>query len=921
MKKSLVYFFQKIVFILLPLALLISCDSSVRVYRVGVSQCSDDDWRRKMNGELLREEMFCDDIELEIRSADDSNEKQIADIRYFISNGFDAIIVSSNEAEAITPVIHEAYESGIPVIVFDRSTTDTVYTAFRGADNRAIGRTAARLAHDWLGDTLRVLELYGRPGSRPAYDRGYGFHSVMNELGLEDRIITAPGRWTYEDAYLSADSVFALHRDVNLVFAHNDRMAIAARAVADKYGLPDVKIIGVDAAPEIGIRAVADSVIDATLFYPTQGGDILQTTRAILHGEPFVRDSLYFSAAPVDINSARMLLRQNETLVDETAKLEILKDMVDEYWDRHSAQTILLYVIITALILLAGVIFMLLRTYWAHVRHQEALEVKNRQLEESAAEIKSLYEQYQEAMQSKLVFFTNVSHDLRTPLTLIADPVSQLAQADNLTPWQHTLMRLADKNVKILRRLINQILDFRKYENGKLSLNLTEVDLRKEIGDWAEAFRIAATRRHIRFAVDFPDDIDTHAAIDVERFQRVFFNLISNAFKFTPANGRVTVSFTLDPDTVVMRVVDTGKGMSRESLAHIFERFYQVETIDPAGSGIGLAVTKAFVELHGGTIGVESTEGEGTVFTVTIPRRHVNVAGESLPQQSAVQLSSEVPDELEVIDTDMPDVDSHATTVLVIDDNEDIRILLKTLLSDTYTVITATGGEQGIRLASKYIPDLIICDVMMPGIDGLETCRRLKNETITSHIPVLMLTACSMDEQRVEGYRCGADAYISKPFDSAMLLARCEALLINRRKVQEALAAHAAAPAVAHPSTAAPVATGGIDDEFYNRFVALVEKEMSDSEMSVEALAGSLGLSRVQFYRKIKALTNYSPAELVRIMRLKRADILLKTTSQTVSEIAYAIGFSSPSYFSKCYKDYFGESPTDVQRRTSQSGL
>ncbi len=921
MKKYTIPLFLKLFFIIIPVAVLFSCDSSGRVYRVGVSQCSDDDWRRKMNGELRREEMFCDDIDLEIRSADDSNQKQIADIRYFIDNGFDAIIVSPNEAEAITPIIHEAYESGIPVVVFDRSTTDTIYTAFRGADNQAIGRTAAALAHDWLGDSLRILELYGRPRSRPAYDRGYGFHAVMRQLGLEDRIITAPGLWTYDDAYMSADSVFSIHRDINLVFAHNDRMAIAARAVAEKYGLPDVKIIGVDAAPEIGIRAVADSVIDATLFYPTQGGDILQTARAILHGEPFVRDSLYFSAVPVDFTSAQMLLRQNDALVDETSKLETLKGMVDEYWDRHSAQTLLLYVTVTALILLAGVIFMLLRTYWAHVRHQAALEVKNRQLEESAAEIRSLYEQYQEAMQSKLTFFTNVSHDLRTPLTLIADPVSQLAQADNLTPWQHTLMRLADKNVRILRRLINQILDFRKYENGKLHLNLTEVDLRKDIGDWAEAFRVAATRRHIRFTVDFPDGVDSHAAIDIERFQRVFFNLLSNAFKFTPANGHVTVSFTLSDEIIVMRVADTGKGMSRENLTHIFERFYQVESIDPEGSGIGLAVTKAFVELHGGTIGVESTEGEGTVFTVTIPRRHVTAAGEPLPASSSLQLPVELPDELEVVDDELPAADTAATTILVIDDNEDIRVLLKTLLHDSYTVITATGGAQGIRLASKYIPDLIICDVMMPGIDGLETCRRLKQETITSHIPVLMLTACSMDEQRVEGYRCGADAYISKPFDSAMLLARCEALLINRRRIQEAFASHGATPVVSRPSTPAPAEKSGIDDEFYNRFVALVEKEMADSEMSVEALAGSLGLSRVQFYRKIKALTNYSPAELVRIMRLKRADLLLKTTSQTVSEISYAVGFSSPSYFSKCYKDYFGESPTDVQRRTSQSGL
>lgn len=890
-----------------------------KVWRIGVSQCSSDDWRNKMNEELMREAMFFDDMAVEIRSADDSNEKQIADIKYFIENKFDAIMVAPNEAEAITPIIHEAYYSGIPVVVFDRSTTDTVYTAFRGADNHAIGRVAAEIAYQWLGDKIKVLELTGLMGSKPAYDRGAGFHEAMSEFGLENRIISAPGLWNYNDAYKSADSIFADNREINLVFAHNDRMAMAARDAADKYSLGHIKIIGVDAAPEIGIQAVVDSVIDATIFYPTQGGNLLLTTRAILQGDHFVKDSLYFSAAPVDINSAEILLRQNEVLIDEADKLENLKGMVDEFWNRHSAQTTLLYVTIAALILLAGIIFMLLRTYWAHVRHRAALEVKNRQLEESAREIQSLYDQYQEAMQSKLTFFTNVSHDLRTPLSLIAEPVNNLYHADNLSPQQHTLMRLADKNVKILHRLINQILDFRKFEHGKLFLNLSEVDLRKEISDWVESFRVAAARRHIRFELDFPKTTDARMALDIERFERVFFNLISNAFKFTPPNGRISVAFTIDTDNMIMRVADTGKGMTPENAAHIFERFYQVEKIDPNGSGIGLAVSKVFVELHGGSIDVDSCEGKGTVFTVTIPRRHVDkTVAESVEAAAAVAIADS--GELEIVEPAESEIDTRATSVLVIDDNEDMRTMLKTLLGDTYTVILASSGMQGIRLATKYIPDLIICDIMMPGIDGLETCNRLKQEPITSHIPVLMLTACSMDEQRVEGYQCGADAYISKPFDSRVLLARCEALLLNRKRIRDSFAADApvSIPVVGQVASA-PLAASSVDDEFFHRFIEVVKKEMSDSDLSVEDLADRLGLSRVQFYRKIKALTNYSPAELVRIMRLKRAEKMLKTTSQTVSEVTYAVGFSSPSYFSKCYKDYFGESPTDVQRRTSQA--
>lgn len=907
-----------VLFCSIVLVIFFQACGSRKVYRVGVSQCSSDDWRHKMNGELLREEMLYDDISIEIRSADDDNEKQISDIRYFMQNNFDVIIVSPREAEAITPVIHEAYYSGIPVVVFDRSTADTVYTAFRGADNKAIGRTAADMAYSWLGDTVKVLELYGLPGSRPAVDRGTGFHEAMRQFGLDGRIISAPGRWNYDDAFCSADSVFTVNRDINLVFAHNDRMAMAARNAADRHGMRDVRIIGVDAAPEIGIQAVADSVINATILYPTQGGDILRTALDILQGRPFVRDSLYFSAAPVDISSARMLLRQNEALIEETQKLEKLKGMVDEFWDRHSAQTTLLYVAVAALILLAGVIFMLLRAYWTHVRHQEALEEKNRQLEQSACEIRSLYDQYHEAMQSKLIFFTNVSHDLRTPLTLIADPVSQLVNADNLNSWQRTLMRLADKNVKILLRLINQILDFRKYENGKLELDLSEVDLRREINDWGESFRIAALRRHIRFNIDFPENTDACMALDIGRFQRIFFNLVSNALKFTPANGSVTVSFEISDAALVMRVADTGKGMSEENVRHIFERFYQVESVDPAGSGIGLAVTKAFVELHGGTISVESRQGEGTVFTVNVPRRHVGVPEKSVDPD--IRQTAEIR-ELDVVEVADEDSDENAMTVLVIDDSEDIRTFLYTLLQERYTVMLASDGAQGIRLATKYIPDLVICDVMMPGIDGMETCRHIKQEPVTSHIPVLMLTACSMDEQRIEGYKCGADAYISKPFDSGVLIARCEALLANRKRIFDHVMGEGmdSMPHAAAGNGVTPSLRSGVDDEFYQRFAALVEEDMADSDISVEDLAGRLGLSRVQLYRKIKAITNYSPAEMVRIMRLRRADRLLKTTESTVSEISYAVGFSSPSYFSKCYKDYFGESPTDVQRRTSRA--
>jgi signal transduction histidine kinase/DNA-binding response OmpR family regulator/ABC-type xylose transport system substrate-binding protein len=919
-------YFCRLLLIFFAVFLLSACQES-KVYRIGISQCSSDDWREKMNEEIRREVIFHDNVSVEIRSADDIKQKQIDDIQYFIDNNFDAIIVAPIEAEAITPAIRKAHDTGIPVVVFDRNTTEECYTAFQGADNMEIGRQVAKLALSEIGHRLNVLEIYGLPGSTPAEERHAGFEKEL--AGHPDANIVAMGvgNWNYEDSRKVTDSLLRIYRNIDLIYAHNDRMAIAAAEVAKEFKLDNIKVYGIDAAPEIGIKAVADSVIDATFLYPTEGEQLLRTAINILEGKPYKARNIIPTPTPVTLENVELVQMQNESLQNETSKIKILKGRVDEYWSRHSSQTTLLYAAITILILFAILIFVLMRAYWNRNRHHQILneqnrqlDEQNRQLEESRDKLNELYEQLKVATQSKLVFFTNVSHDLRTPLTLIADPVEQMTSAENLTEKQRTLMRLADKNVKILMRLINQILDFRKFENGKLSLNLAEVDLRQDVSAWADSFKNVAYKKHIHLSVDMPAETDFRMAVDIEKFERIFFNLLSNAFKFTPENGKINVAFAVADERLTMTVSDTGRGMSAEDISHIFDRFYQVDKVNPNGSGIGLALVKAFVELHGGTITVDSTVDVGSTFIVTLPVTHVGEVHESTYQHIPSEVITE---ELTEIEQDEVKVDENTPTVLVIDDNADIRTLVNGLLCDKYTVIQAAGGAQGIKLASKYIPDLIICDVMMPGIDGMETCRRLKNEVTTSHIPVLMLTACSMDEQRIEGYDAGADGYLSKPFNSRVLVARCEALIINHKRVMDAQAADVittvkpAAKAAPKPEgKAAP--SGDIDNEFYNRFITFVEAQIGNSELSVDDMAAELGLSRVQFYRKLKAITNYSPAELLRVIRLKKADALLKSTEQTVSEISYAVGFSSPSYFTKCYRDYFGEAPTSAQKRTSK---
>lgn len=898
------------------LLILSGCTES-KIYKIGVSQCSQDDWRMKMNDEINREIMFHEDAIVEIRSADDSSTKQIEDIKYFVENGFDIIIVSPNEAAALTPIIKDVYESGMPVVIFDRNINGDTYTARIGVDDEGLGRSAAHYALHMLGRGTKAIEIFGLRGSTPAEGRHNGFAKEFEDNGGM-LLASVAGNWNKEDAIPVVDSLLRLYPDVDLIYAHNDRMAIGASEVAHRMGRDNIRIIGIDAAPNIGIQAVADSVIDATFLYPTEGHRLIQTALAILKGQPYNRETILPVSSAVDLSNADILLLQNETLKEETGKMKLLKAQIDDYWARHSSQTSLFYASIAIIILLFGVGFLLLRAYWQHSRHQKELLAQNKLLEEEKDKQTRLNEQLQAATQSKLMFFTNVSHDLRTPLTLISEPVAQLSEADNLTSQQRTLIKIANKNVRILQRLINQILDFRKYENGKLNLRLTEIDFNQAIHDWMESFYSLARKRDIKLTLETASaDKPMPIAIDTEKIERVFFNLISNAFKYTLDNGTIKVSYECNDTSLTFKVVDTGEGISEIDLGNIFDRFYQVDRIHPKGSGIGLSLAKAFVELHGGSISVESTVNKGSVFSVVLPVRHI---AENTTVSEKVIGHGDAEAELDNIEGNLS-FDDNKPVVLVIDDNRDIQKLVGELLCAEYNIITASNGKEGVKMAAKYVPDLIICDVMMPVMDGLECCRHIKNEVSTSHIPVLMLTACSMDEQRVQGYDSGADGYLSKPFNSSVLKSRCSSLILNRKRIKDLWLSQPGTTAkeeTEKTSRTETLPTGDIDNEFYNRFLGIFREGMGNPELNVDMIASQMGLERSQFYRKIKSLTNYAPVELMRRLRLQRGRELIISTEKTISEVAYEIGFSTPAYFTKCYRDAFGETPTQARDKLTK---
>ena len=904
--------------ILLCLIGITACRQDTPRFRIGVAQCSDDSWRHKMNDEILREAMFYDGVSVEIRSAGDDNRRQAEDIHYFMDKGVDLLIISANEAAPMTPIVEEAYRKGIPVITVDRKILSDKYTAYIGADNYEIGRAVGNYIASRLKGKGNIVELTGLSGSTPAMERHQGFMAAISHFPEIKLIDKADAAWERGPAEVEMDSMLRRHSKIDAVYAHNDRIAPGAYQAAKKAGREKEMIfVGIDALPGKGngLELVLDSVLDATFIYPTNGDKVMQLAMNILEKRPYPKETV-MNTAVVDRTNAHVMQLQTTHISELDNKIETLNGRIGGYLSRVATQQVVMYGSLVILLLVAGLLLVVYKSLRSKNRlnkelfqQKQQLEEQRDKLEEQRDQLIQLSHQLEEATHAKLVFFTNISHDFRTPLTLVADPVEHLLADKTLSGDQHRMLMLIQRNVNILLRLVNQILDFRKYENGKMEFTPVSVDILSSFEGWNESFQAAARKKHIHFSFDSMPETDYHTLADMEKLERIYFNLLSNAFKFTPENGKIAVRLSSlnkeDKRWIRFTVANTGSMISAEHIRNVFDRFYKID-MHHAGSGIGLALVKAFVEMHGGTIAVESDEKLGTIFTVELPVQSCETVATE-PDDILVSPDSRTTDILLTEEEELvKGYDSSKPSVLVIDDNEDIRSYVHTLLHTDYTVIEAADGSEGIRKAMKYVPDLIISDVMMPGIDGIECCRRLKSELQTCHIPVILLTACSLDEQRIQGYDGGADSYISKPFSSQLLMARVRNLIDSHRRLKQFFG---------DGQTLAKEDVCDMDKDFVERFKSLIEEKMGDSGLNVEDLGKEMGLSRVQLYRKIKSLTNYSPNELLRIARLKKAASLLASSDMTVAEIGYEVGFSSPSYFTKCYKEQFGESPTDFLKR------
>lgn len=856
-------------------------DNNVKKYVIGVSQCSEDIWRDKLNNELVMSTYQHDNVTLKFASANDNDRLQKQQIEQFIKEGVNLLIVSPNQIHTISSVIDKAYDAGIPVILFDRKTDSRKYTAFIGADNYEAGHEIGYFIGQQLAGKGNIAEICGLQASSPAIERNRGFMDALKSYPNVKVVARGYGDWIKESGVTAMDSILVQSKEsFQYVFAQNDRMALGALQSIKKHKVKGIKIVGIDALPVPGggMENVRDGNLEATYIYPTRGDSVMQLALNILEKKPYKRDN-YLKGALVTKANANVLLMQNEEMNKQTARLNALHGKVDTYLVQYNHQKMYIVLFSIILLLLIGIMVYIYRTI-----------LMKRRIEE-------------EANKAKLQFFTNISHELRTPLTLIADPVNYIIHDDNLNSQQRSMLQIVQRNVLVLTQLVSEILDFRKVQNGKMELRLSDFNLSESMKQWIMLFSASAQKKHIAISMNAPDTVMLRA--DQDKIERICYNLLSNALKYTSEGGEITLTAKEENGRVMISVADNGCGISSDELPYIFDRFYQAKNAG-RGTGIGLAIVKAFTELHHGEVSATSIEGKGSTFTIHIPVRQkgevTNQPTEKIEQLVEPSSAEEVPNQARHIDELIQPYQTDKPEVLIIDDNIDIRTYLRSVLSEKYNVSEAADGKAGLELARKIVPDIVLSDIMMPVMDGLAFCQQLKTDKAISHIPVILLTARSLDEQRAEGYEHGADAYLSKPFSLRLLLSRIDNLIESRKKLNQTWSKGVEDDEIGNISNE-------IDKSFLKQLRKIIQENLANSDLSVEQIGDEIGLSRVQLYRKVKALTGYSPVEIVRKARLTRARHLLQTTERTVSEVAYAVGFSTPSYFSKCYKDEFGENP------------
>lgn len=724
MKKTIIYLFSFI-------PLLLACADSAEIYKIGVSQCAGGQWRDMVNQEMLAAQHIYDqNAKVVIVNAHDDTQRQIQQIDSLANAGIDLLVVAPNESGPITEAIVRTRKKGIPVIFFDRRAETQDYTAFIGGNNVVAGEMVAYyavdLAKEVTGHRPKVLEITGFKSASPVRERHEGFSKVMQEHSELD-FEWMEGDWSSEQVYDVVQQKMAEGQLPDIIFCHNDGMTSGAyRALQEAGQESRVKLLGIDGMPDEGISFVQKGQLAGTYIYPTHGEEVVRLALNILTDQPYDRDN-YMQGMMVTPDNVNLIAHNSREIIEQNQHLITIHDKLENAFGLYNTQKKELLASLASIVLLLVALFLI----WRAVRQTKRAHRRMKALNKEQTR-----------------FYTNASHQLKTPLTLIAGPVRKLLDDSALKPNQRELLEIVGRNVDQLESVTSSVLNFRK-------------------------------------------EVDSTSVADAT-----------------------------------------------------------------ASDALQKTLSKEIVQ-------------EGRM--------------EMLKQDDNEELAN----------------------ILIVDDNDDMRRYLRTLLADQFFVLEAADGQSGLQLARESVPDLIVSDVMMPVMDGLQFCKLVKEDLITSHIPVILLTARSEEAQQLEGYECGADAYLTKPFKVGLLIARINNLLRSRKQLRHIFDGK--------PEEEERVQLATQDKLFIDQLKEVFRKNMSNPNLKMDELGDEIGLSRVQMYRKVKVLTGYSPVELLRQMRLQRAFILLNSTTKTVAEIAYEVGFNTPGYFSKCFREQYGKQPSDLR--------
>ncbi len=907
------------VVILLAALLPVSCADHAKgkQYVIAFSQCMDyDHWRHTMLEEMKRELSFHNNIQFIFTNANSNSDTQVVQINELLKQRIDLLIVSPNEVQPLSPVIEKVYDAGIPVVLIDRKTNSNKYTAFIGAENFEVGQNAGRFAVSFLKGKGKVMEITAPENASPFIGRHNGFMDVISQYsGIQFLKKAKAGDQQHFDSTIKEAG------NPDLIFAHNDLMANDAYQSCLRLGIDKkVKIIGVDGLPVkgMGLDMVTNKNIVATVLYPTGGKEAILTALNILGDKPFKKENQLFTTV-IDSSNVRLMKMQAEKLISQQYDIEERQKILDRQIiiSQNQATVIIVIAITLSLTLIFGGLSYYFLKENKKITHR--LELQNReislqknQLEEQKSQLIDIGAKAEEAHQAKLNFFTNISHEFRTPLSLILSPLEEVAGNPRLPPGIQQTLKLVEKNVLRLYKLVNQLMDFRKIEFNKMPVNAAEHDLVDFIQEIVQSYNKLAQSKHISLRFITTERI-LPAWFDAGMLDKVIFNILSNAFKFTKENGFIQVSLMQENDNAVIRIEDSGVGMSEEVIQHAFDPFFQGEYENYKGTGLGLALSKELIELHKGTVTVKSEQGKGTTFEVRFPLTAMQVAAQT---SAASALNHIISEDAKIYTTELYPALSVTTnapahtrkenSLLIIEDNDDLRQFMANRLSARYEVFEAANSNTALQTAFDNLPDIIICDIVIPGKNGLELTKIFKSDVRTAHIPVILLTARSSNEQKIEGIKTGADAYITKPFNIQLLEQHLITLLNNRNRSKEHYSSETL-PGINQ------ITRKKADRKFISEFSAIVENNISNDAFNIEDICRELNISQAQLSRKIKALMECNVNEYIVNTRLKKAKYYLQHEDLSIAEIAFKTGFSSATYFSTVFRSKLGITPSEFK--------